>query len=80
VGAPQTIIRKEIKEGMNIYEILIGTSLLCGMGAAFLAKLKGRPPFTWFIIGALLNVVALFIIFFATKPKTLTQKSGVREG
>jgi len=65
---------------MNIYEILIGTSLLCGIGAAFLAKLKGRPPFTWFIIGAVLNVVALLIIFVATKPKTITSKSGVRGG
>lgn len=56
---------------MNIYEVLLITAVTCGFAVSYLAKLKGRDPFTWFLIGAVLNVFAVLIIFAATRQKNL---------
>lgn len=39
------------------------SSALCGFVAAFIAKLKGRPPMPWFVIGLVLNIAVLAVIF-----------------
>lgn len=57
---------------MNFYLILIVSSILCGLAAALMAKMKGRSPLGWFVLGAVLSVLALVII-------TVTSKSKFRE-
>ena len=54
---------------MNIYELYIVTSILCGAAAAWIAKEKGRSPLLWFFVGAALNVVIVCAIFFYAARK-----------
>lgn len=69
MGTAKAVIRKELEDGMNLYEILIVTSVLCGFAAAFVAKIKGRSPLGWCVIGAILNVLALAVVVFAARSK-----------
>ncbi len=59
---------------MNLYEILIVTSVLCGFAAGLIARAKGRPFVTWFLIGALLNVFALAIILRVARGREMASK------
>ncbi len=44
---------------MDAYLILVVTSLLVGAACAWYARLKGRDPLRWFLVGAVLNIVAV---------------------
>jgi hypothetical protein len=61
---------------MNIYVALIVVSVLSGFASAFIAKSKGKDPFTWFLIGVVLSVVGLIIVLLSTKSKSLAATSG----
>jgi hypothetical protein len=54
---------------MNIFEIVIVTSVLTGFAAAFVAKAKGRSPLTWFLVGMLLNIIGLVAVASFTRQK-----------
>lgn len=50
---------------MNVYLVVVATSLLVGMGCAFAAYEMKRDPLRWFIAGVVLNVFAILLIAFA---------------
>jgi len=54
---------------MNLYFVLVMSSVLWGFAAAFVARTKGRSPLRWFVIGAVLNVLAVAIIMDASRSR-----------
>lgn len=54
---------------MITYLIIAVTSVLIGLICAAIAKRNGKDPTTWFIIGALLNVLALAIFVAVGRKK-----------
>jgi hypothetical protein len=72
----EAVAREKNGETMNVYEVILVTAVTCGFAVSYLAKLKGRDPFKWFLIGAVLNVFGVLIIFWATKPKAKPAVNG----
>ncbi len=62
---------------MNGYVAFLISCLICGVVAAWIAKLKGRDPLTWFLIGVVINIVAVGIILGCKKAM---QKTGAYHG
>lgn len=50
---------------MNVYFLIVATSLFVGMGCAFAAYQMKRDPLRWFVAGVMLNVLALALIAFS---------------
>lgn len=47
--------------------------LIFGAIAAIYAKRRGKNPFLWFGLGAMLGVLGIFLLFFMPKKKKLQQ-------
>ena len=47
---------------MNVYMVIVATSLIVGMGCAFAAYQLKRDPLRWFLAGVALNVFAVLLI------------------
>lgn len=47
---------------MEAYGVILLTSFLVGFFCAVLARRKGKDPMLWFIVGVVLNIIALGII------------------
>lgn len=54
---------------MNVYMVIVGTSLLVGMGCAFAAYQLKRDPLRWFIAGVMLNILAVLLIGFLERGR-----------
>ncbi len=52
---------------MEIYIVIVITSILVGVVCATIAKQKGRDPVKWFLSGAFLNVLALSVVIFSER-------------
>lgn len=46
----------------GVYELWLVTSVIFGVLAAVIAKIKNRDPLKWFLIGFVTNLFALAII------------------
>ncbi len=54
---------------------IVFIALLMGVISAYLALRRGKNPFIWFCVGALLGVLGLLILFFMSQP-TPEQRKG----
>ena len=54
---------------MITYVIIAVTSASSGLICAAVAKQNGKDPTRWFLIGVLLNVIALAILFAVWRKK-----------
>lgn len=54
---------------MNVYLVVVATSLLVGMGCAFAAYEMKRDPLRWFVAGVVLNVLAVLLIAFCERRR-----------
>jgi hypothetical protein len=52
---------------MIIYTFILVTCLIIGLVSAGIAKQKGKDPIKWFLIGCILNIIAIITIVFAEK-------------
>lgn len=48
-------------------------SLVFGAVSAYIAYLKGKSPFIWFILGTLFGVFGILFLFLSPKPKAKKQ-------
>lgn len=64
---------------MVTYTIIVVTAILIGFVCATIAKQKGKDPVKWFVIGVVLNVLALAIIHFYGRKKHATADRAISE-